>query len=103
MCYKILKTDGQVACQTTLWSLTLEERADPEKNNLRDEFDTHVTYCLGAAMTMKYFSTSDLTPKCVYYEDPYSTIHKGYTDEVLPTPESWDNGVNVEIMLPRGD
>ena len=83
--------------------MTLEERADPEKNNLRDEFDTHVTYCLGAAMTMKYFSTSDLTPKCVYYEDPYSTIHKGYTDEVLPTPESWDNGVNVEIMLPRGD
>ena len=87
MCYKILKTDGQVACQTTLWSLTLEERADPEKNNLRDEFDTHVTYWLGEAMTMKYFSTSNLTPKYVYYEDPYSTILEGYIDEVLTSYE----------------
>ena len=74
-----------------------------KKNNLRDGFDTHVTYCLGDAMTMKYFSTSNLTPKYVYYEDPYSTILEGYIDEVLPTPESWDNDFNVEIMLPRGD
>ena len=52
---------------------------------------------------MKDFDTSDLTPECVYYEDPYSTIHKGPPDEVLLTLESRDNCVNIEIMLPRGD
>ena len=52
---------------------------------------------------MKDFDTSNLTPECVYYEDPYSNIHEGSPDEVLPTPESWENYVNVEIMLPRGD
>ena len=84
-------------------SLTLEERAEPEHKTLRDDFDTHFTNRLGAAETIKDSETSDLTPECVSYEDPYSTIHEGYPYEVLPTPESWDNCVIVEIMLPRGD
>ena len=95
MCYKIIKTDGQVSCQTTVRSLTLEDHADPEQKKLRDEFDSYVTNWLGAAATMKYFYTSDLTPGCAYYEDPYSNIHEGSPDEVLPTPESRDNYVHV--------
>ena len=43
-----------------------------------------------------------MTPECVYYKDPYKTSHEGSPYEVLPTPESWDNYVNMEIMLPRG-
>ena len=77
--------------------------ADPEHKKLRDDFDTHVTDHLGAAATMKDFDTSDLTPECVYYEDPYSTIHEVPPDEFLRTPESGENYVNMEIMLPRGD
>ena len=71
--------------------MTLEERADPEHKNMRDDFDTHVNNWMRAAAKLKDFDTSDLTPECVYYEDPYSTIHKGYPYEVLTTPESWDN------------
>ena len=63
----------------------------------------HVTDRLVSAATMKDFNTSDLTPECVYYEYPYSTIHEGPPDEVLPTPESGGNYIDVEIMLPRGD
>ena len=101
--YKTLKAGGQVSCRSTVRSLTLEKCADPEHKKLRDDFDTHVTDQLGAATTMKEFDTSDLTPECVYYEYPYSTIHEGPPDEVLPTPESGDNYVNMDIMLPRGD
>ena len=103
ICYNILKADVQVSCQTTVRYFTLDECADPEHNKMRDEFDTHVTYWMGGAVTTKYFDTSDLTPECIYYEDPYPTIHEGSPDEFLPTPESWDNYVNVEIIHPRGD
>ena len=103
MWYKILRTYGQVACQTTVRSLTLEERAEPEHKNLKDDFDTHVTNQLKSAEIMKDFYASDLTPECVYYKDHYSNIHEGYSDEVLPTPEPWDNYVNMETMLHRGD
>ena len=88
MCYNILKADGQVACQTSVQSLALEECADPEHKNLRDDFDTHVTNRLVDSATMKDFYTTDLTPECIYYDDPYSTIYEGPPYEVLPTPES---------------
>ena len=103
MCYKILKVDGKIACRTTIRPLNFSERADPEHENPRVDFDTHITDRLGAAATMGDFDTSDLTPECVYYEDPNTAIHEGSPDEILPTPESGDNYVNVEIMLPRGD
>ena len=83
--------------------LTLEKCADPEHKNMRGEFDTHVTNQLGGATTIKDFNTSDLTQECVNYEDPYSAIHESPPHEVLMMPESGDNYVNVEIMLPRGD
>ena len=102
MRYKILKADGKFFCQTTMQYFTLEECADPEHKNLRDDFDTHVTNWLGDAATIKYFDTSDLTPECVYYEDPYSIIQEGPPDEVLPMPELGGRYVNVEIMLLRG-
>ena len=86
MCYKILKTDGKVACQTTVRYLTFGEHANPEHKKLRNDFDNHFTDWMGASATMKDFHTSDLTPECVYYEDPYSTIHEGYPDKILPTP-----------------
>ena len=86
LCHKILKADGQVACETTVRSLTLEEHAEPEQRKLRDDFDTHVTDRLGAAATIKDFNTSDLTHEFVYCEDPHLTINKDYPYEVLPTP-----------------
>ena len=102
MCYKILKADGQIACCTTFRYLTFSDRADLEHENLRIYFDTHITDRMGAAPTMGDFDTSDLTLDYVYYEDPDTAIHEGYPYEILPTPESGDNYVNVEIMLPRG-
>ena len=38
MCYKILRSDGQIACHTTVRALTLSERADFEQENLRTDF-----------------------------------------------------------------
>ena len=102
MCYNILKEDGQIACYTTVSSLTLSERADPEHEKLRIDFDTHITDRLGAAATMGYFDTSYLTPECVYCKDPNTAIHEGSPDEILLAPDSGGNYVNVEIILPRG-
>ena len=103
MCYKIIRADGKIVCRTIVRSLTLSEHADPEHENLRTDLDTHITDRLGAAAIMGDFDTSDFTPECVYYEDPDTAIHKGSPDEILPMPESGENYVNVEIMLPRGD
>ena len=102
MCYKILKVDGKIACRTTIRPLNFSERADPEHENPRVDFDTHITDRLGAAATMGDFDTSDLTHECIYYEDTETEIHRGPPDEILPTPESGDNYVNMEIMLTRG-
>ena len=44
-----------------------------------------------------------MTPECVYYEDPYSNIHYGPPDKVLPTPEAGINYVNAEVKFTRGD
>ena len=80
MCYKILRADGQIACRTTVWSLTLSERAEPEHEKLRTDFDTHITDRLGASVTMEDFDTSDLAPACVCYKDPDTAIHEGSPD-----------------------
>ena len=103
MWYKILRADGKISYRTTIHSLTLSERANPEQEKLRTDFDIHITDRLCAAATMEDFYTFDLTPQCVYYEDPDTAIHEGSPDEILPTPELGDNFVNMEIMLPRGD
>ena len=103
MCYKILRADGKITCRTTVLYLTLSKRAYPEQENLRTDFDTHITDRMGDAATMGDFDTSDLTPECVYCEDPDTATHEGSSDEILPTPESGKNYVNLEIMLPRED
>ena len=101
MCYKILRSDGQIACRTTVRALTLSERADFEQENLRTDFDTNITYRLGATATMGDFDTSDLTPACVYYKNTDTATRKGSQNEILPTPESGGNYVNMEIILPK--
>ena len=62
MCYNILRADGKIAYRTTVWSLALYERAEPEQENMRTDFDTYITDWLGAAATMGFFGTFDLTP-----------------------------------------
>ena len=88
MCYKILRADGQSACCTTVWYLTLSEIADTEQGKLRTDYDTYITNRLGTAATIGDFDTSDLRPKCVYYEDPKTATHEGSPHEILPRPES---------------
>ena len=99
MCYKIIKANGKIAFHTTVRPLTLSERANPEHKKLRIDFDTHITDRLGAAATIGDFDTYYLTPECVYYKDCNTAIHKGSPDKILPTPDSGDNYVNMEIML----
>ena len=70
---------------------------------MRNDFNTHITDWLGAAVTMGDFDTSDLIPECVYFDNPDIATHKGSPYEILPTPEPGDNYVNVEIMLIRED
>ena len=103
LCYKVLKSDGDISCRTTVRSLNLKELVDPSHIKQRDGFNTHISDRLGAASTKMDFETFDITPDCVYYEDTDSTIQEGPPYEILPTPENNDNFVNVEIMLSRGD
>ena len=51
LCYKLLKADGNISCQTTVSSLTLKELVDPSHIKQRDGFNTHISDRLGAAST----------------------------------------------------
>ena len=55
LCYKILKTDGNISWWTTVSSLTLKELVDPSHIKQRDGFITHISDRLGSASTKMDF------------------------------------------------
>ena len=66
LCHDILKADRNISCQTTVRSLNLKELVDPSHIKQCDDFNTHISDCLGAASTKMDFEPSDLIPDCVY-------------------------------------
>jgi len=97
---KILKSNGVFVCRSTLRHLTDEELHSPVHMDMRRQFDESVILHLGPAAMPQDFPAEDLTPDPTYYDDT-DPADPEYGDAEV-TPETGDNYLSAELMLPKG-
>jgi hypothetical protein len=97
---KILKSNGQTVCRSTLHHLNDEELHCPIHKELRRSFDKSITHQLGPTAKDTDFPAADLTPEYLTYADDHDLDPDHSNLEV--TPEIGDNYLSVEILIPRG-
>jgi hypothetical protein len=97
---KILKSNGQTVCRSTLWHLTNEETYCPIHLETRRVFDETIASHLGPNATDQDFPAKDLTPDFDHYDDDHDLDPDHGDLEV--TPEMGDNYLDAEISVLRG-
>ncbi len=100
MTAKILKSNGQTVCRSTLRHLTDKETHCPTHLETRRVFDKTVASHLGSNATDQNFPAEDLTPDFDHYNDDHDLDPDHGDLEV--TPEVGDNYLNAEISVPQG-
>jgi len=98
---KILKSNGQFVCRSTLRHLNADERNCMTHTEMRKVFDAKVCEAIGPAATENDFPAEDLTPDYEAYDDTILTFDPDYGD-IEVTPETGDTFIGAEIILPRG-
>jgi hypothetical protein len=68
--------------------------------DMRRNFDESIQLHLGPAALPQDFPAEDLTPDPTYYDDT-DTMDPEYGDAEV-TPETGDNYLSTELMLPKG-
>jgi hypothetical protein len=86
---KILKSNGQTVCRSTLRHLNDEELHCPIHNELHRVFDESITHHLGPTAKESDFPAEDLTPEFLTYDDDHDLDPDHGDLEV--TPEIGDN------------
>ncbi len=100
MTAKILKSNGQTVCRSTLWHLIDKETHCLIHLETRRVFDETVASHLGPNATDQDFPAEDLTPDYDHYDDEHDLDPDHGDLEV--TPEVGDNYLNAEISVPQG-
>ncbi len=95
---KILKSNGQTVCRSTLRHLTNEETHCPIHLETRRLFDETVASHLGPNATDQDFPAEDLTPDFDHYDNDHDLDPEHGDLEV--TPEMDDDYLNAEISIP---
>jgi hypothetical protein len=97
---KILKSNGQTVCRSTLGHLNNEEIHCPIHQEMRRVFNESITHHLRPNATEEDYLAEDLTPDYDFYDDDHDLDPDHGNLEV--TPEMGDNYLNVEISVPHG-
>jgi hypothetical protein len=97
---KILKSNGQTVCRSTLGHLNGKEIHCPIHQEMRRVFNEIITDHLGPNATEHDFPAEDLTPDYDFYDDDHDLDPDHGDLEV--TPEMGDNYLNAEISVPQG-
>jgi hypothetical protein len=97
---KILKSNGQTVCRSTLRHLNNKEIHCPIHQERCRVFDETITHHLGPNAMEQDFPAEDLTPDYDFYDDNHNLDPDHGDLEV--TPEMGDNYLNAEISVPRG-
>ncbi len=97
---KILKSNGQTVCRSTLWHLNDKEIHCPIHPEMRRVFNKSNTHRLGPTATEQDFPAEDLTPEYNIYDDNHDFDPDHGDLEV--TPEMGDNYLSAEISVPQG-
>jgi hypothetical protein len=95
---KILKSNGQTVCRTTLQHLNNKEIHCPIHQEMRRVFDETIANHLGPNATEQDFPAEDLTPDYDFCDDDHDLDPDHGDFEV--TPEMEDNYPNTEISFP---
>ncbi len=96
----ILKSNGQVVYRRTFRPLTPEELADPVQVKHRQEFDESVAEALGPGMQVEDLPPDAETPEFDLYGDDDGEDHQ-HVPEPEPTPDTADEYLNAEVLLPK--
>ncbi len=94
---KILKSNGQTVCRSTLWHLNNEEIRCPIHPEMRRVFNETITHHLGPNATEQDFLAEDLTPDYDFYDDDHD-LDPDHAD-LEGTLEMGDNYLNAEISV----
>jgi hypothetical protein len=97
---KILKSNGQTVCRSTLRHLTDKEIHCPIHLESRRVFDETIANHLGSNATEQDFPAEDLTPNYDFDDDDHDLDPEHGDLEV--TPEMGDNYLNTEISVLQG-
>ncbi len=97
---KILKSNGQTVCRSTLRHLNNEEIHCPIHQEMCRIFNETITHHLGPNATEQGFLAEDLTPDYDFYDDDHDLDPDHGDLEV--TPDMGDNNLNAEISVPQG-
>lgn len=104
MTRKVLKSNGQVVHRSTVRPLTPDEMDSPEEKRERDEFDASVRKALGGSLTWDDLKDDPdyETPILDPYEDDEQEKHQ-VPDIDDADVDTYDQYVNAEVKLPKGD
>jgi hypothetical protein len=97
---KILKSNGQTVCRSTLWHLKDEEIYCPIYQEMCRVFNETIAHHLGPNAREQDFPAEDLTPDYDFYDDDHDL--EPNHDDLEVTPEMGDNYLNAKIFVPQG-
>jgi hypothetical protein len=97
---KILKSNGQTVCRSTLRHLNDEEIHCPIHQEMCRVFDETIANHLGLNATDQDFPAEDLTPDYNFYDDDHDLDSDHGDLEV--TPEMGDTYLNTEVSVLQG-
>jgi hypothetical protein len=98
---KILKSNGQFVCRSTLRHLTDDELQCQAHMALRAAFDRSINDTLGPSATPQDFPAEDLTPEHDPFDRDILDLDPDQGD-IEVTPEHSDNYVGAELLFPQG-
>jgi hypothetical protein len=98
---KILKSNGQTVCRSTLWHLNNKEIHCPIHQEMHRVFNETITHHLGSNATEQDFPAEDLIPDYDFYDDDHDLDPD--LDDLEVTPEMGDNYLKAEISVPQGE
>ena len=108
MTRKVLKANGKVVYRSTVRGLTPDEMADETMTKERNKFDESVEKLLGDSFKYEDFSNDPEleslgTPSFEPYEDDEGRPVRTPEDDDEADPDTYDQYVGAEVVLPIGD
>jgi len=108
MTRKVLKANGKVVYRSTVRGLTPDEMADETMTKERSKFDESVEKLLGDSFKYEDFSNDPEleslgTPSFEPYEDDEGRPVRTPEDDDEADPDTYDQYVGAEVVLPIGD
>ncbi len=97
---KILKSNEQTLCRSTLQHLNNKEINCPICQEISRVFSESITHHLGLTATEQDFLAEDLTPDNNLYDNDHD-LDSDHSNRKV-TPEMGDNYLSVEISIPCG-